>query len=203
MTDSSRGSRSRTKTGGIDASRIESRIYEVANQERHQRGYLPLAWDADLVPMARYHSQQMSERDELYHVSPDGEGLGDRADLFEYDVIAKTSGQPFCHECGADLRPHQSPAYCPDCGTRTPYQDPSAQAGGVLGENVAFHLYETSHLHNTDEGIVANSTVNGWLGSPEHRENLLAERFERMAIGVDVVADADGNTRIYVTQNLS
>lgn len=188
---------------GIDALRLETRVYEVANRERHQRGYLPLAWDPDLVPMARYHSRRMSDIDELYHVSPDGEGLRDRAELFNYDVVAKASGQAFCHECGADLRTYQAPAHCPECSARTPYRGPTTRAGGALGENVAFHRYGTSRLPNTDEGIVANSTVNGWLNSPEHRENLLAERFERMAIGVDVVTESDGSTRIYITQNLS
>jgi len=51
------------------------------------------------------------------------------------------------------------------------------------------------HDWNTDEDI-AQQTVDGWMNSPGHRENILSE-FHSEGIGVAVAAD----DKVYITQN--
>lgn len=52
-----------------------------------------------------------------------------------------------------------------------------------------------------DERALARRTVDAWLGSAGHSENLLRERFRAHGIGV-ATARAPGRTTVYVTQDL-
>lgn len=189
------------RSSHLDTERLELRIHEVTNRERQRRGHRSLAWDPDLCTVARYHSQRMSEYNDLFHIAPDGEQLSDRTKSFGYDAVAKRTGQEFCHSCGTDLRIHKAPDYCPDCGEATIVKHSS---NAIVGENVAFHQYSPDRLQRTDEGIIANATVNGWLDSQPHRRNLLSVRFEREAIGVTVATEPERRSvQIYITQNFS
>lgn len=62
------------------ATRIEMRIHEEVNDYRQANGLDPLVFDDELAAVARAHSQDMNDRDYLSHVSPDGDGPGDRLD---------------------------------------------------------------------------------------------------------------------------
>lgn len=65
------------------------------------------------------------------------------------------------------------------------------------GENI--FMLSFSGTGYTEEEI-AERTVQGWMDSPGHRENLLKEYWNTEGIGVYVV-ESDGKTRVYVTQN--
>lgn len=194
-TDSGRGAES----DGVDADALEERLLEAVNRARQTRGVSALASDPDLRQLAAYHSARMARERDLFHVAPDGETLADRADRFGYDPAAKAAGQSFCHDCGADLRAFVRPQHCPECGAATVRDDGGA---GRLGENLASRC-ATAGGRRTDEGRIATAIVDGWLDSPDHRENLLDDRFDRQAIGVAVVRSADDSQLTYVTQNLS
>ena len=185
---------------GLDLSRLERRIHEVVNRVRQSRKTLDLAHDADLASVARSHSERMATEERLFHESPNGRTVRDRVGRFDYDPVAKGSGQSFCHACGADLRTFERPSYCPVCGTKALAEDTGAVP---LGENLALHTYERGSIRRTDEGRIASSVVNGWLNSPDHRATLLDERFERHAVGVACIAPTERTIHIYVTQLLS
>jgi uncharacterized protein YkwD len=57
----------------------ERRAFDLINRERQRRGLSPLAWDGDLVRLARYHSQNMARGGYLSHVERDGLDLKGRA----------------------------------------------------------------------------------------------------------------------------
>lgn len=57
----------------------ERRAFDLINRERQRRGLSPLAWDGDLVRLARYHSQSMAQGGYLSHVERDGLDLRGRA----------------------------------------------------------------------------------------------------------------------------
>ena len=57
----------------------ERRAFDLINRERQRRGLSTLAWDGDLVRLARYHSQNMARGGYLSHVEPDGLDLRGRA----------------------------------------------------------------------------------------------------------------------------
>ena len=57
----------------------ERRAFDLINRERQRRGMSPLAWDGDLVRLARYHSENMARGGYLSHVDRDGLDLKGRA----------------------------------------------------------------------------------------------------------------------------
>lgn len=182
----------------MDRTQLESRVHVAVNETRERHGRRNVAYDPDLRPIARYHSGRMATEGELFHEAPDGEDLSDRLDTFDYDQIAKATGQRFCHECSGDLRRFSAPAYCPACGAAT--LDSTVESTRA-GENLAVKQYVPRPV-GTDEATAADAVVTGWLRSPGHRDNLLEPSFEREAIGV-VVTDEHRGVSVYVTQVLS
>jgi uncharacterized protein YkwD len=63
------------------ATRSESRLFQLINEERRTRGRGPLVWDGELTRMARYHSENMSRQGFLNHTDRDGLDLTGRAAL--------------------------------------------------------------------------------------------------------------------------
>ena len=69
-----------TKSKGLDeANSIERRAFERTNLARIENGLAPLAWDAELLRLARAHSERMAEQKFFSHETPDGLQLRDRA----------------------------------------------------------------------------------------------------------------------------
>ena len=59
----------------------ERRAFELINRERQRRGLSALAWDGELVRLARYHSQDMARGGYLSHVERNGLDLKGRAQV--------------------------------------------------------------------------------------------------------------------------
>ena len=57
---------------------LELKMLELVNQERTSRGLKPLKFDAELVPVARAHSNDMFSRGYFSHYSPEGKDPFDR-----------------------------------------------------------------------------------------------------------------------------
>lgn len=75
---------------------------------------------------------------------------------------------------------------------------PTADGGYATGGENLFKM--TFARGSFTETEIAERTVEGWLESPGHRENLLAPHWRREGVGVVVTADA-GRVEVYVTQN--
>ena len=74
-----------TCTGGtIRLSGDEKRILDLHNNARTSRGKKALCVHPYLTEAARYHSQDMLDRDYMSHTSPDGETVKERLELFGY-----------------------------------------------------------------------------------------------------------------------
>ena len=156
----------------IDKEQLELQVHELTNQYRIQNGLDSLLFDDELSNVARTHSKDMAKRDYFSHHSLDGSDPTDRADAQGYK----------CHKIIGDL----------------------IYSG--IGENILqTNLYDTvwytagiptSYDWNTQDEI-AQSTVDGWIGSPGHRKNLLSEKFDREGIGVAIATD----DKVYITQN--
>jgi len=63
------------------ATRSESRLLDLINEERRAHGRRPLVWDGDLTRMARHHSENMSRQGFFSHVDRDGLSMTGRAEL--------------------------------------------------------------------------------------------------------------------------
>lgn len=57
---------------------LERQVRELVDAERKKKGLPPLTFAADLLRVARTHSQVMAEAGKLFHRDPKGRGPGDR-----------------------------------------------------------------------------------------------------------------------------
>ena len=63
---------------GYDDVHYEQEILRLTNVEREANGLPALIWDSRLGAAARSHSTDMAQRDYFSHISPEGEGPGER-----------------------------------------------------------------------------------------------------------------------------
>ncbi len=157
-----------------NSSALASTIHDLINQERKKEGLKPLQWDQSLAKIALDHSKDMAERDYFDHVSPEGEDFADR--YAEHHYQKETQIGDTTYVGGENLSLTNV--------VRSYTYDP---------ETNDVHKYEYNDL---DE--LANSTVQGWMESPGHRENILTP-FTREGIGIYVTAEGE----VYITENFS
>ena len=155
-----------------DAKQIEYLVHELTNQERLKHGLSQLAFDSEIAQIARGHSSDMASRNYFAHETPEGLNPTDRADQQGYS----------CQKIVGLL------IYT-----------------GIAENIFQGHLFDSYYTVNDvitsydwiSEEKIAEITVDGWMNSPGHRENILTEIFDREGIGVEITQDH----KVYVTQN--
>jgi uncharacterized protein YkwD len=153
---------------------LAATIHDLINKERKQEGLKPLQWDQSLANIAFEHSKDMAERDYFDHVSPEGEDFADRYAQHNYHKDTRVGDTVYVG--GENLSLTNV--------VRSYTYDP---------ETNQVHEYEYNDL---DE--LADSTVQGWMDSPGHRENIVTP-FTREGIGIYVTAEGE----VYITENFS
>jgi len=156
----------------VEAGDLAKRIHALINAARRKHGFQSLAWNDALSRIATNHSRDMAGRSYLSHDTPEGNDFAYR---------------------------YQQGGY--SCEIRI------GRVAHTGAENIAL-----SHLYNsmtTENGIayynwnsaqeIAQSTVDGWMNSPGHRENILTPYWQQEGIGV-AIERSPGN-KIYITQN--
>lgn len=161
----------------ITTAELELLIHQQVNRERQKHGLPELASDELLAEIARKHSSDMARNHFFSHTNLQGEGPAERAKSLGWDKKKQIG--------------------------------PNTWALG-LGENIYLnHLYDKvvtvkqngvtvkkEYLWKSQEEIV-KSTVQGWMDSRLHRENILSPQYDRQGIGVAI----SGND-IYITEDM-
>jgi uncharacterized protein YkwD len=156
----------------INAQQIEYLVHEYTNQERLNHGLSSLSFDSEITQVARGHSSDMAEREYFAHETPEGLTPTDRADQKGYSCQKMVGLLIYSGLAENIFQGHLFDSYYTINGEITSYE------------------------WNTEEEI-AKITVDGWMNSPGHRENILTEIFDREGIGVKITEDH----KVYVTQN--
>ena len=156
----------------IKAQQIENLVHEFTNQERLNHGLSSLAFDSEITQVARGHSSDMAEREYFAHETPEGLTPTDRAEQKGYSCQKMVGLLIYSGLAENIFQGHLFDSYYTINGEITSYE------------------------WNTEEEI-AKITVDGWMNSPGHRENILTEIFDREGIGVKITEDH----KVYVTQN--
>lgn len=155
----------------IDVSALETRIHQLINNQRAAHNLPQLRWDSQLTVIARKHSQDMATRNYFSHDTPEGKGPTERAAVLGY-VCEKRIGNYIYG----------------------------------MGENIfQNNLYNSIHYINgipvsydwNDLEELASSTVDGWMNSPGHRENILRKTYDREGIGLAISKD----DKVYITED--
>jgi uncharacterized protein YkwD len=152
---------------------LETKIHDLINVQRTQNSLTALSLDPQLNLIARAHSQDMATRNYFEHDTPEGADPTARA----------LSAGYHCHK---DL-------------PNGYYMDGLAEN---IYQNNLYNSYQTiegvivSHDWN-DMDALASSTVQGWMHSTGHRENILTSTFDREGIGVAISSD----DKVYITED--
>ncbi len=155
----------------INETELEKQVHSLTNQYRIQNGLMALTWDDKLSNIARSHSQDMASRDYFSHDSPEGKDPTDRGTSQGYRC-QKTIGNLIYSGIAENI-----------------FQNNLYDSVTIIG-------IVPIHDWNSQDDL-AKSTVDGWMESPGHRENILTNTYDREGIGVEIASD----NKVYITQN--
>ncbi len=156
----------------IDKSKLEKQVHELTNQYRVQNGLKALSWDDKLSNIARNHSEDMASRNYFAHDTPEGRDPTDRGSSQGYRC-QKAIGNLIYSGIAENI--FQNNLY-----------DTVWYTNGI----------PTSYDWNTLDDL-AQSTVDGWMDSSGHRQNILTKTYDKEGIGVAIASD----DKVYITQN--
>ena len=157
-----------------NATSLANMIHQGINSKRRENALQSLAWDPQLASIAFSHSSDMAERDYFDHVSPEGEDFADRYQENHYSKDTRISNQVYLG--GENL-------FLNNVVESYTYDE-------LTGEVLEYRF-------NSLEGM-AQSTVEGWMDSPGHRDNILTP-FSREGIGIFITDEGE----VYITENFS
>jgi uncharacterized protein YkwD len=155
----------------INTRELEKEIHELVNKEREEHGLKALKWDDKLADISRKHSEDMAKRNFFSHDNLDGQDPTDRGNAAGY----------YCHK------------------------DYGAHYTEGLAENIfQNNLYDSITYINAipiydwnSQSEIASSTVDGWMSSVGHRENILTKDYDKEGIGIYISSDSE----VLITQN--
>lgn len=154
----------------INILELEKQIHDLINEERDKRGLPALAWNDTLNIIARKYSQDMANRIYFSHTDPEGHD-------FSY-------------------RYQQEGFNCEVCVGNYIYMGAENILQNNLYSSVTYYDGVPSYDWNTQEEI-AESTVQGWMNSQGHRQNILTTYWKSEGIGVAISND----DKVYITEN--
>jgi uncharacterized protein YkwD len=161
----------------IDITSLEKQIHNLINDERRKNGLTGISWDDKLASIARGHSQDMANRGYFSHYDLEGHDIA-----YRYEKAAYT--------CSIYYK-----------------TDPDGTQWYATGAENIFqnNLYDTVYYINgiptsydwNNQDKIATSTVQGWMNSPGHRENILTSYWMNEGIGIAISSD----DKVYITED--
>jgi uncharacterized protein YkwD len=165
-------------TGSLDRKLLSQLVIRYTNDERETSGMPPVKHDDALQRLAEKHSRDMANRGYFSHTSQ----RQDRPDIpFEERVSLQKLGYKSTGENLA-LQPIVT----------------SRRITTLVSSSGERTREVTPDIATYDE--LARATVEGWMNSPGHRENILTRDFNLVGIGVGI-GERDGVPYAWITQN--
>ncbi len=154
----------------IDPYELERQIHDLINEERNKTGWSSLKWSHDLANVARRHSQYLAELNE-----------GIKLDIY----IDHEDQDGEYH----DDRLKNYGVFYFNMSAENIYGISIVKSFYIGSENTPAEYYTLKEI--------ANKSVEGWMNSPGHRENILTQEFDETGIGV---ATDPNRTNYIITQ---
>lgn len=154
----------------INIQELEKQIHDLINEEREKRGLSALAWNDKLSVIARKHSQDMANRNYFAHSDPEGHDFSYRYQQEGFNCDVRVGNYIYM-------------------GAENIFQN-------NLYSSVTYYGGIPSYDWNSQDEI-AESTVQGWMNSPGHRQNILTAYWKSEGIGV-AISDDD---KVYITED--
>lgn len=150
---------------------IEMAVHNLINAEREKAGLETLMWDERLSNIALNHSKDMAINDYFSHINLDGENPTERG-LEDGYVCRKDYGTYYTFGIAENL-----------------FQT-------WLYSSVIYYGGKTSYNWLSVDDI-ASKTVQKWMESPGHRQNILNQGYTYEGIGVAV----SNSYKVYITED--
>jgi len=154
----------------INIQELKKQIHDLINEEREKRGLSALAWNDKLSVIARKHSQDMANRNYFAHSDPEGHDFSYRYQQEGFNCEVRVGSYIYM-------------------GAENIFQN-------NLYSSVTYYGGIPSYDWNSQDEI-AESTVQGWMNSPGHRQNILTAYWKSEGIGV-AISDDD---KVYITED--
>lgn len=162
----------------VDKGLLSDLVIKYTNEQRREAGLEPLSQDDTLEELATSHSLHMAKRDYFSHTT-------ERRTGEDIPFSERVSAQELGFRRTAENLALQPVVLSKRITTRTA---PSGETTREVERDKA--TYDK----------VARSTVDGWMKSPGHRENILTPELNRVGIGVGQ-GERDGTPYLWITQN--
>lgn len=151
-----------------EALEIEQKVHNLVNIEREKAGLPALSYDTDLAKVARAYSEDQDARNFYGHINPEGIKVTERA---------KDEG----YTCRKNDEEY------------------------TLGENIARNTLVSQWQGGEKSGPkewrssdnIASWVVNGWMNSPEHRDNILYANYVKEGIGIASYSEPNSHIPYY------
>jgi uncharacterized protein YkwD len=194
-------------------SKMEMDIHNLVNREREKAGLKPLAFNPDIAAVARLHSGFLAKENgpltdpSLYCPQPFIHHEGFDFGLYETDRMYNRSiyyfsaaGENiFMTSTWSYLETYSTPGLgqCPDEGAQMAkeYAGPDAASQVQADYRSLLDYVKTAQRVNWtsvdwySQPELEGSVVDGWMGSPGHRANILNGNYTEEGIGVAKVND--------------
>ncbi len=156
---------------GIDIGLLEIEIHNLINNERRNNGLTALSLDSKLSDIARVHSQDMAQNNFFAHENLRGQ-----------DPTARASAQGY--SCYKSYGSYYTSGIAENIFQNNLYTSTTSI------NFIPFHDWST-------QSEIAESTVQGWMNSPGHRQNILTSTYDKEGIGVAIASD----DKVYITED--
>lgn len=155
----------------IDEEQLAVRIHQLINDERKSRGLRELSWSEAIARAAKIHSDDMATRNYFEHNDPEGHDFTYRYSQVGFKCQIQQGGYIYL-------------------GAENIFQN-------NLYDSVTYvNFVPVSYNWNTLEQL-AVSTVDGWMNSPGHRDNILTPQWRSEGIAVAIAKD----DKVHITQD--
>lgn len=155
----------------IDIPTLEMQIHNGINQQRKNNGLSALSYDSSLVAIARKHSADMARNNYFSHDNLQGLDPSARGVQAGYSCY-KNYGSYYTTGIAENIMQNN------------------------LYDSITYYNGIPRYAWNSQEDI-AQSTVDGWMDSPGHRQNILTSTYDREGIGVAIASD----DKVYITED--
>ncbi len=155
----------------LNTTELEIIVHNLINSERIKHGLIQLRFDSNLSEIARRHSVDMASKNYFAHVNQEAKDATGRAFDLGY-ICRKDYGNHFTYGIAENI--FQNNLY-----TSVTYYN-------------GIPRYNWQSINQ-----IASSTVDGWMTSPGHRENILTSTYDREGIGIAVSKD----DKVYITED--
>ena len=161
-----------SRSNSSDLPEIEREVHRLINAERASHDLLPLVWQEEIAVIARQHSYDMATQGFYSHVNLEGENPTDRAIRSGYPCRKASS-------YGLAENILRSELWEERTDYRVWFVIPAGRSTDWMAPKE-----------------IARVSVEGWMGSPGHRRNILTARYDRTGIGGAIIGET-----IFLTQN--